>query len=196
MKDGVVRHEFIQVKPKYVRAEERNKMIEQGKMSKLFTKDRRKQAKDDFKDRVEYNIQKKKHKKKELQKRFYNYDFKPSINKRRINLNPKKLHKNVYTKKATKKVLPVLERSLDDSFGKDKNVQNELLDKEDNESHKESIHDNIKGLQKNLEKMEQERKQEKEHEMAWKEANFSRKGKYAVKGRIETKGSSCKIQYK
>lgn len=65
-------------------------------MSKLFTKKRRVGAKEDFQMRVEMTLQKQKLKKKELIKKYYNYDFKPQINKKRININPKNLHKNVF----------------------------------------------------------------------------------------------------
>ena len=73
--------------------------MESAKMSKLFTKDRRVMAKADFDSRLELTLQKKRIKQKQLEKKFYDFDFKPKINKRRININPKSLHKNVYSRK-------------------------------------------------------------------------------------------------
>jgi hypothetical protein len=96
--DAVKRHEFIQVPPKHLSNEKRNKMIESEKMSKLFTKTRRKQAKNDFMDRTQFNLEKQKINKKKLKEKFYNYNFKPQINHKRINIYSNKLHKNVYTK--------------------------------------------------------------------------------------------------
>jgi hypothetical protein len=98
MVDAVKRHEFVNVRPKEISNEKRNKMIESEKMSKLFTKDRRKKAKNDFMDRTVFNLEKQKMNKKRLQEKYYNYDFKPEINRKRINIYDKKLHKNVYKK--------------------------------------------------------------------------------------------------
>jgi hypothetical protein len=96
--DAVKRHEFIQVPPKVLNNDTRNKMIENEKMSKLFTKERRKQAKNDFMDRTMFNLEKQKINKKKLKDKYYNYNFKPQINQKRINIYSKKLHKNVYKK--------------------------------------------------------------------------------------------------
>ena len=96
--DAVKRHEFIHVPPKVLNNDTRNKMIESEKMSKLFTKDRRRQAKSDFMDRTMFNLEKQKINKKKLSDKYYNYNFKPQINHKRINIYSKKLHKNVYKK--------------------------------------------------------------------------------------------------
>lgn len=96
--DAVKRREFKFVAPKQLPNDLRNKMIEQEKMSKLFTKDRRRQAKLDFMDRTQFNIEKQKLNKQRLQQKYYDFDFKPEINQRRINIYGTKLHKNVYKK--------------------------------------------------------------------------------------------------
>lgn len=80
----------------------RNKFVEKEKMSHTFTKNRRVKAKGDFQRRLEFNSQKRKMKKRELEKKYYNYDFNPKINQKRININPKNLPSHVYK---TKKVL-------------------------------------------------------------------------------------------
>lgn len=94
--DSVKRREFKFVAPKELPNDRRNKMIEQGKMSKLFTKDRRKKAKSDFMDRTMFNLEKQKINKQKLQKKYYDYNFQPEINQKRINIYAPKLHKNVY----------------------------------------------------------------------------------------------------
>ena len=102
--DSVKRREFVCVPPKLLSNEKRNKMIEKEKMSKLFTKERRKQAKNDFMDRAMFNLEKTKIKKAKLKDKFYNYNFKPQINQKRINIYSKKLHKNVYKKSFDKRI--------------------------------------------------------------------------------------------
>ena len=62
----------------------RNKFIESEKMSKLFTKKRRVLAKNDFQDRVQMNLIKQKLRKKELEKKYYDFSFKPQINKKKF----------------------------------------------------------------------------------------------------------------
>ena len=101
--DSVKRHEFVFVPPKIVANEERNKMREKEKMSKLFTKERRKQAKSDFMDRTMFNLQKQKINKEKLKEKFYNYNFQPEINKKRIDIYSGNPHKNVYSKTFEKK---------------------------------------------------------------------------------------------
>ena len=64
--------------------------MEREKMSKTFTMDRRKEARSDFDSRLEFNLQKSRIRKKELDKKIYAYDFKPKINKNRINIYSKK----------------------------------------------------------------------------------------------------------
>lgn len=96
--DAVKRHEFMNVPPQELSNDKRNKMIEREKMSKLFTRDRRQKAKNDFMDRAMFNVEKQKLNKKKLQEKYYNYDFKPQINKNRINIYKGNNHKNVYTK--------------------------------------------------------------------------------------------------
>jgi hypothetical protein len=64
----------------------RNQLMIEEKMSTLFTKERRVEALKDFQSRLELTLQKKKLKKKELEKRFYGYDFKPKVNKKRIDI--------------------------------------------------------------------------------------------------------------
>jgi hypothetical protein len=73
-------------------------MIESEKMSKTFTIDRRKEARQDFDSRMEFNLEKRKVKKKQLEKKFYNYNFKPKINKNRINIYSSKAPKVVVKK--------------------------------------------------------------------------------------------------
>ena len=77
----VERREFQNVSSAIVGTELKNKMVEKEKMSKLFTRERRIKARADFDQRVKYNLAKSKLKKKELQKKYYDYDFKPKINK-------------------------------------------------------------------------------------------------------------------
>ena len=99
MIDSVKRREFKFVAPKELPNERRNKMIEQEKMSKLFTKDRRQQARIDFMDRTVFNLEKQKINKQKLQKKYYDFDFRPEINHKRINIYAPKLHKNVYDRR-------------------------------------------------------------------------------------------------
>ena len=70
-------------------------MMVKEKMSKLFTKKRRIDALSDFESRLELTLQKKKLKKKELEQKYYDFDFKPQTNKKRINIYSKKLPKKV-----------------------------------------------------------------------------------------------------
>lgn len=84
--DAVKRYKYDHLPSGTINNKIRNKMIEKEKMSKTFTTDRRKEARVDFDSRLEFNIQKRKIKKKQLEKKIYNYDFKPKINKNRINI--------------------------------------------------------------------------------------------------------------
>ena len=93
------RNQYTEVAPGQINNKKRNRRMEDGKMSKLFTRDRRKDAKTDFDQRRDFNLHKKEAHKKELEDRFYNFDFQPKINKKRININPKNLPPNVYRKK-------------------------------------------------------------------------------------------------
>jgi hypothetical protein len=112
----------------------RNKMIEKEKMSKTFTIDRRKEARTDFDSRLEFNIQKRKIKKKQLEKKIYNYDFKPKINKTRINIynstapiiKPRivkkpKQNNNQFAKKTQKKTRDF--RKTNPNLGKDTHLK-------------------------------------------------------------------------
>lgn len=74
----------------------RNKMKEKEKMSRLFTRNRRKEAVEDFKTRMEMNKQKSKMKKAALEKKYYDFSFKPKTNHKRIKIYNKKLPRNVY----------------------------------------------------------------------------------------------------
>ena len=103
--DSVKRREFIYIPPNILSNEKRNKMIENEKMSKLFTKDRRQKAKNDFIDRAMFNQEKSKIKKAKLKEKFYDFNFKPEINHKRINIYSKKFHKNVYKKTFDKRIL-------------------------------------------------------------------------------------------
>lgn len=85
-------------------------MIEE-KMSTLFTKQRRVNALKDFQARLEMTLQKKKLKKKELEKRFYDYDFKPKTNKKRI---------NIYNNKVPAKVKNTLKKKQKTSRAKNR----------------------------------------------------------------------------
>lgn len=80
-RDAVERRKFQNVSAAIVGTELKNRMVEKEKMSKLFTKNRRIKARADFDQRVKYNLEKARVKKKELQKKYYNYDFTPKINK-------------------------------------------------------------------------------------------------------------------
>jgi hypothetical protein len=132
---GTKRNKFNQIRPGgFITVDARNKMIEKEKMSKLFTKDRRNLAKKDFKERVQYNLQKKVIKSKQLEEKLYNYDFQPAINKSRINLKPKKLHKNVYSRVSNKN---------------DQTLKKIISNK--------SLKDNILELRNNLTKLQKER---------------------------------------
>ena len=74
----------------------RNKYKEKEKMSLLFTRDRRKEARQDFSHRMEMNKQKAKMKKKRLEMKYYDFSFKPKTNRKRIKIYNKKLPRNVY----------------------------------------------------------------------------------------------------
>lgn len=87
--DAVRRHEFDYLPAGTINNKVRNKMIERERMSKTFTIDRRKEARSDFDSRLEFNLEKRKIKKKQLEKKFYDFDFKPKINKNRINIYSK-----------------------------------------------------------------------------------------------------------
>lgn len=87
------RYEYEHLAPGTINNKVRNRMMEKEKMSKTFTIDRRKEARHDFDSRMEFNLQKRKIKKKELEKKFYNYNFQPKINKKRINIYSSKAPK-------------------------------------------------------------------------------------------------------
>lgn len=152
MIDSVKRREFKFVAPKELPNERRNKMIEQEKMSKLFTKDRRQKAKIDFMDRTMFNLEKQKLNKQKLHKKYYDYDFRPEINHKRINIYAPKLHKNVYDRRF--RAEPEGARVTGDA---------------DSET-KDSIRENIRDLQKHLEKLEKQRRDSRAEEQS---NNFS-----------------------
>lgn len=102
--DAVRRHEYDYLPAGAINNKVRNKMIERERMSKTFTMDRRKEARSDFDSRMEFNLQKRRIKKKQLEKKFYDYDFKPKINKNRINIYSKNAPK--VTVKARRKKTP------------------------------------------------------------------------------------------
>ena len=83
----------------------RSRLKEHEKMSKLFTKSRRTEAKKHFKSRLEMNQQKAKIKKRQLEKKFYDFDFKPKTNKKRIDIYARNLPSKVIQELEKKKQL-------------------------------------------------------------------------------------------
>ena len=102
---GTVRHEIQQFGVNQTDKKTRGKLKEREQMSKLFTKSRRKKAKKQFKSRLEMTLQKKKIKKRELEKKYYDYNFKPNTNKKRINIYSRTLPDNVIRELEKKKEL-------------------------------------------------------------------------------------------
>ena len=141
----------------------RNKMMMKEKMSTLFTKNRRIAALNDFEMRLEMTLQKKKLKKKILEDKYYDFDFKPRTNKRRINIYSKKIPDNVLNtiKKKTKpkKKLKRI-RSTEDSLNKtirkkikSKNVfRNQKNDKKIESNNIINDNDNVKEKSNGLKK--------------------------------------------
>jgi hypothetical protein len=103
----------------------RSRLKEQEKMSKLFTKSRRTEGKKQFKNRVEMNKQRAKIKKKNLEKKYYDFDFKPKINKKRINIYSRNMPSNVIKELEKKKELKLrkkIRQQQETGFGSGINV--------------------------------------------------------------------------
>ena len=99
----------------------RNKYKEKEKMSLLFTRDRRKEARQDFSHRMEMNKQKAKMKKKRLEMKYYDFSFKPKTNRNRIKIYNKKLPRNVYHNET-----PVTKRLLTSNLKQSVDVESEF----------------------------------------------------------------------
>jgi hypothetical protein len=139
----------------------RSRLKEREKMSKLFTKSRRTEAKKQFKSRVEMNLQKQKLRKKKLEKKYYDYDFKPKTNKRRIDIYSRAMPLKVVKELEKKKELRLkkkIRQQQETAFGTKINSPFQPPQSE-NSSKKSSVH-NMKfihfvpeeelGLRKNI----------------------------------------------
>lgn len=87
---GTNRNPIQHIPKARINNKKRNLLIENEKMSKLFTKKRRITAKTDFQDRVQMNLIKKKQKMKDLENKFYNFSFKPKTNRKKTSKIKKK----------------------------------------------------------------------------------------------------------
>lgn len=104
-------------------------------MSKLFTKSRRNEAKKQFKTRMEFNLQKKKVKKKQLERKYYNLDFKPKTNRKRIDIYSRAMPSKVVRELEKKKELRMkkkIREQQETAFGSGVNVPFKPLQKKKN----------------------------------------------------------------
>lgn len=122
----------------------RNRFVEKEKMSQTFTKNRRLRAKNDFQRRLEFNSQKREMKKKELDRKYHNYDFNPKINQKRINIHPKTLPRNVYKAKKADKAQAKMSKppARKSNLGKDTHKKKIEKLKEEMSSHLSNMQSN------------------------------------------------------
>ena len=122
----------------------RNRFVEKEKMSQTFTKNRRLRAKNDFQRRLEFNSQKREMKKRELDKKYHNYDFNPKINQKRINIHPKTLPRNVYKAKKADNTMSKMSKppARKSDLGKDTHKKKIEKLKEEMSSHLSNMQSN------------------------------------------------------
>ena len=164
-------------------------MIQRGKITKLYSQEKRKQAKKDFKERIEYHLQKKKLKRKELEEKMCVYNFKPRINKKRINLNPKKLHKNVYRKNSIKKTLTSQKIGSNNLYPENRNIQICYSDRKENKSQQRGINKNIKKLHRYLKELKEQENRAKDYNSSRDKSNLAITTRHVIMGRIDSRGS-------
>ena len=119
-----LRNTFREVGANEIDRKTRNELMVEEQMSKLFTKKRRIEALSDFEMRLEMTLQKKKLKKKALEKKYYDFDFKPRTNKKRINIYSKTLPSSVVATLKKKK-----RESKHQKISKEKNLNQTIRKK-------------------------------------------------------------------
>ena len=92
-----------------IEQEKNNQAILNHRIWKINNRRKKKKKLSDFEMRLELTLQKKKLKQKELEKKYYGYNFKPKTNKKRLNIHnkkPKRKVKNTWKNNNLKKQKP------------------------------------------------------------------------------------------
>lgn len=162
MEDRVKRHKNIHLGPGKINNKKRNLLVEKEGMSKLFTIDRKKQAKKDFEERREYEIQKRNVNKRKLDEKYNDHSFTPTLIAKNPNSENKNPHPYIYDRgnRVVKRTLKNNNNTTTSSFNHEGMSTGELNSKKHSQISKKMKKNTKLGKNTHLKKIEK-LKQEK-----------------------------------